>query len=131
VTNLTSSLKFVTGGSLWPAASNPVARRSRRVMLLVFALALFNAFDLALTLLAHQSGYLDELNPLARWMLYHPVLVVIFKLSAVGLALVILIRFRHHSLVEFCCWCLCGVYVSLAMVWVVYLRHAGHAMAMP
>ena len=43
-----------------------VGARPHRVICLVMGIWLINGFDLALTLLAHEQGLLEEQNPVAR-----------------------------------------------------------------
>ena len=75
--------------------------RSHRVILLVAAIWLLNGFDLALTLLSHQQGLLDEQNPFAKSMLERGVAsVVLFKIGLVMVGSYPLLRFRTVRITE-------------------------------
>ena len=96
-------------------------RRSRRVILLLVLLALLNGFDLVCTMSVHQFRAFEEANPVARYMLKHPAMVVVFKISMVTFASIVLFTFRRRKTVELACWGVCAVYIALAFIWVRHL----------
>jgi len=101
---------------------DPRARRSRRVVLLLILLCLLNAFDLACTVTVHKLGAFQEANPVARYVLQYPSLVVLFKVSLVGFSSLVLFAYRRRRIVEIACWCVCAVYVALAFIWLQHLQ---------
>ncbi len=103
----------------------PVNARARRVLLLLILLGMLNLFDLSNTILAHQLGGFEEINPLARQLLDISPLLVAFKLLLVGGGAVLLWLCRGHWLGEVACWFLCGIYTVLAFVWVAYYEQTG------
>ena len=79
---------------------------------------LFNAFDLAFTILAHQQGLLHEENPLARYMLrYGNGSVVLFKMGFVLIGSYPLLRFRSARITELATFLILIAYALLAVHW--------------
>ncbi len=77
------------------------AARSHRVICLVAGIWLLNAFDLMLTVLAHQQGLLQEENPIARHLLQTGVpSIVLFKIGLVLIGSYPLLRFRAARITE-------------------------------
>jgi len=99
------------------AGGNASAARGRRVALLLAAVSLINALDLACTLLASGHEAFREVNPIARALLGNLPLFVAFKALPVALAVLVMARARRRPFVEPLCWGLCGVYSILACVW--------------
>jgi hypothetical protein len=94
-----------------------VAGRSHRVICLVAGIWLINAFDLAMTLMAHEAGLLDEENPLGRHLLESGWLwTTMFKVSIVCVSTYPLLRYRHMRVVEM------GALVGLMMYALVAFR---------
>lgn len=108
---------------------NAVRRRGVRVGLLLILLWILNAFDLTFTIMAHELGNFNELNPIARELLEHPYLVVLFKLALVGFATVVMWTYRHRWLVELSCWAVSLVYIGLSLVWLRYFHRVDQHMA--
>ncbi len=102
------------------ANDRPQARRSRRVLLLVFGLCLINAFDLVFTVLGHAHTEFAEMNPLAARLIGNTAGLVLFKVSMVAFGALILVCFRKRLFTELSCWGLCGVYSGLAGIWWMY-----------
>ena len=105
------------GGAVAAICRAVHATRPRRVIALLIFLWVLNLFDLAYTILAHQTGYLFELNPIARDLLDSPWVLTGFKFVAVITGSVILVCLRRHRLSELAAWFLCLVYVALAIRW--------------
>lgn len=104
------------------SAIDPSIRRGRRVILLLGLLCLLNAFDLACTVTVYKLGAFEEANPVARYVLQYPNLVVLFKVSLVAFASMVLFVYRRRRLVEYACWSVCTIYIVLAAVWVQHLQ---------
>ncbi len=118
-------------GSLKGASHGPVVRRRRRVVLLLVLLWVLNSFDLMFTIIAHNMGTFNEANPIARYLLEHPYAVTAFKLGTLVFASVVLLSFSHLRLVELSCWTLCGVYVVLSVIWLVYFERNSELILIP
>jgi hypothetical protein len=92
--------------------------RSHRVLCAVAGLFLINCFDLALTILAHGQGLLDESNPIAARILPHgPGALLAYKLSLLLVGSTILIRYRQRWITEVAALSVLTVYVLLAFQW--------------
>lgn len=92
--------------------------RSRRVILLVLAIWLINAFDLVLTVLAHGQGLLTEENPLARALLdMGTPSLVLFKVGLVLIGSYPLLRFRMARITEMGSVVILVAYTFLAVHW--------------
>lgn len=99
--------------TLWSTAA-----RSRRVILLVLGIWLFNAFDLVLTVLAHNQGLLREENPLARALLEMGIpSLVLFKIGLVLIGSYPLLRFRMARITEMGTCVILVAYMFLAVHW--------------
>jgi len=95
-----------------------VEARSHRVILLVAAIWMLNAFDLTLTVLSHQQGVLDEQNPVARHMLQYGVLsVALYKVGLVLIGTYPLLRFRTARITELGTLVIVIAYATLAVRW--------------
>jgi len=92
--------------------------RAHRVICLVLGIWLLNAFDLALTLLAHSQGVLDEENPLARMLLgMGTPSIVLFKIGLVLIGTHPLLRYRHARVTELGTLVILVAYALLAVHW--------------
>ena len=97
----------------WVAAS-----RAHRVIVLVLAIWLLNAFDLTLTIMSHKHGLLDEQNPVAREMLKAGVLpIMLYKVGMVLMGSYPLLRFRRHRICELGALVVLAAYALLAVRW--------------
>lgn len=95
-----------------------VAARSHRVVCLLAGLWLINLFDLILTLLAHRGGMLQEVNPLAEFLLRHgPGAVCLYKVGLVAVGSGILFYYRRRLLAELTASTLLLVYALVAVQW--------------
>ncbi len=95
-----------------------VSARSHRIICLVLGIWLFNAFDLAFTVLSHQQGMLHEENPLARFMLERGIAsIVLFKTGLVLIGSYPLLRFRTTRIAELAAYLIFAAYVLLAIRW--------------
>ncbi|MDX2016449.1 MAG: DUF5658 family protein [Planctomycetota bacterium] len=88
--------------------------RARRVFLLLVAIAIMSAADLALTLIYATTIGMVESNPVARLVMSHnsPELLSLWKLSTFLVAAVILFLARRHRTAELAAWL-----ASVALVW--------------
>ena len=92
--------------------------RSHRVICLVAGIWLINAFDLMLTVLAHQQGLLQEENPIARHLLQKGVpSIVLFKIGLVLIGSYPLLRFRRARITELGTLVILVAYALLAVHW--------------
>lgn len=95
-----------------------VEARSHRVICLVVAIWLLNAFDLTLTILAQKQGVLSESNPLARGFLQQGLLTIgLYKIGLVLIGSYPLIRFRRARITEMGALVVLVAYASLAIHW--------------
>ena len=94
------------------------AARSHRVLCLVVAVWVLNAFDLTLTLIAHRQHLLHEVNPLAEQLLAHgEIFLALFKFGLLAIGTYALIRFRRERITELGCLLIIGIYMMVAMQW--------------
>ncbi len=94
------------------------AARAHRVLVLVMAIWLLNAFDLTLTIFAHQQGMLHEQNPVAREMLEAGVLpIMLYKVGLVFMGSYPLLKFRAHRICELGALVVLAAYALLAVRW--------------
>ena len=92
--------------------------RSHRVICLVAGIWLLNAFDLMLTVLAHEQGLLQEQNPIARHLLQMGVpSIVLFKIGLVLIGSYPLLRFRRARITELGTLVILVAYALLAVHW--------------
>lgn len=95
-----------------------VEARSHRVICLVLGIWLLNGFDLALTIIAHQLGVLQEENPLAMHLLEQGTAsVVLFKIGMVLVGSYPLLRFRTARITELAAYLILAAYAMLAVHW--------------
>ncbi len=96
----------------------PASRRGRRIVLLVTAIWLMNAFDLFMTLHAHGHGVLTETNPIARYLLTQgPFAVIIFKILFAGFGGGVMLWNRRYALAEYMAWLAVAANLSVAVRW--------------
>jgi hypothetical protein len=115
-----SSSVCAATGRTWidQLADGLVASRPRRVICLMAGVWLLNAFDLAMTVLAHQQGLLHEQNPLARAFLDEgPASVALFKFGLVLVGSLPLLRFRAAPIAELGVLTVLLAYAVLALHW--------------
>ncbi len=92
--------------------------RSHRVICLVAGIWLLNAFDLMLTVLAHEQGLLQEENPIARHLLRMGVpSIVLFKIGLVLIGSYPPLRFRRARITELGTLVILVAYALLAVHW--------------
>ena len=95
-----------------------VEARSHRVICLVMGIWLINGFDLALTLISHEQGLLDEANPVARQLLEHGTLpLILYKIGLVFIGSYPLLKFRRARVTELGAIVILIVYATLAVRW--------------
>jgi hypothetical protein len=94
--------------------------RARLVLRMVLALWVLNALDLSFTMLSHEAGHLNELNPLGRMLLDDSAALMLFKGGFVALGTTVLIVLRRYRGAEVASWWLCLVYALLTLRWTTY-----------
>jgi hypothetical protein len=102
--------------------------RGHRVIVLVAAILVLGAFDLALTLTTDSIGILHEYNPVARFVMAHGVwAIVLYKvgLHVAGAFGLVSARFRRSS--ELAALFGFALYAGLAAWWGLYLDHYAYA----
>ena len=109
----------------WAAES-----RAHRVIVIVVAIWLLNAFDLALTLLSHEQGFLQEQNPVARHVLqFGAPSIILYKVLLVFIGSYPLLKFRAARITELGALVVALVYAVLAVRW--SLCYEFYAVAFP
>lgn len=92
--------------------------RSHRVICLLAAIWLLNAFDLTLTILSHEQGFLQEQNPVAQHILEMGTpSIALFKIGLVLVGSYPLLRYRHVRITELASFVILFVYALLAARW--------------
>lgn len=94
--------------------------RPQRIVFLLIAIWVLNAFDLGFTLFAHRFGFFTELNPVAARMLDSAHLLAAYKGGLLVAGSAILLSLRRHAIAELGCWFLLASYVYVACRWYVY-----------
>jgi hypothetical protein len=107
------------------------ARRGRRVGELLTFVWVLSLADLLFTLWADAFTPFHELNPLARVLLRHDLIVplVLMKLTLTGLGTGIFWRLRNLPQAELASWAALLAYVGLLMRWSTYTVAAMSTMA--
>lgn len=99
--------------------------RPRRVLLLLTAVWIVQAFDLGFTLVAHREEAFEELNPAADWALQRGAIgAIVFKVVLVLLGSVILWCCRKRILSECLLWLVFAACVGLSLRWRDYFAYA-------
>ncbi len=93
--------------------------RERRMLWLLAVIWVLSGFDLGFTLVARSLGMLDELNPVAAFLidLHSDRAMVVYKLLLMAAGTILLWRYRHHSAAEWSTWLVALAYVALALRW--------------
>ncbi len=94
--------------------------RPRRVLLLLAAIWILNAFDLAYTMNEVGRHGFVELNPLAAGLLHAPGLLIAYKLTLVLIGSALLLATACHSTAEWACWFLLATYAYVGLRWTIY-----------
>lgn len=97
--------------------------RPRRVMLLLAAVWVLNAFDLCFTIIESSGRFFRELNPMAAQLLDTPVALATYKVSLVFMGSFILLKYRRRRISELGCWFLLFTYSYLWVRWAEYYDH--------
>ena len=75
-----------------------------------------NLFDLVMTqYFISKYGSKVEGNPVGRWLVDHPTLLIAWKCAIVALLLLLIYRFRDKQIANIGSWITLGVYIALAM----------------
>lgn len=107
-----------------PSVASWFVRRPVRVMLLLSAVWMLNAFDLLFTILAARLGSFVELNPVAAHLLGDGTYTALgmFKTALVVIGTCLLWQCRRYRLCEVGCWMVFFVYTGLAWRWLRYYQ---------
>jgi hypothetical protein len=85
---------------------------------MLIGLWLVNAFDLIMTVLAHQHRLLDESNPIAARILpFGPTMLMAYKIALVTIGTVGLYVYRRRFVAEFASATLLFIYVFVSLRW--------------
>jgi hypothetical protein len=99
----------------------PWLTRPRRVLLVLCAVWVLNAFDLGYTLLEATRSSFVEINPLAaRLLSAPPYVLILYKAALVVASSLRLLSLRRHRVVELGCWFLLAAYVYVGARWIFY-----------
>ncbi len=99
--------------------------RPRRVLFVLTAVWVLNAFDLQFTMLEAGARSFHEVNPFAARLLdAHPSAIVAYKVILVAAGSFIMLRLRNHRTTELACWFVFATYALVGIVWQVYYHHA-------
>ncbi len=104
-------------------ASEP---RTRRIAILLLAIAAMSAFDLLFTLTYLQGVGMVELNPVARKVMEHgsPTLLTAWKVGIVGGACLVIFLGRRARVTEIGTWFACLALMALTIHWLRYIDAA-------
>lgn len=92
--------------------------RSHRVICLLVGVWLVSAFDLLLTVTAHEQGLLHESNPIAARILPHgAAAIAAYKLVLLTLPSIVLLTHRNQVLTEIAAAGVLVIYVIVAVQW--------------
>ncbi len=91
--------------------------RSLRVFIIAIILAILNAVDLELTLLALSHGLLFEANPIAAFLLSTPAHFIIYKITLATMGLYLILLSRRTALGELAAILVCSVNVIIIYQW--------------
>ncbi len=109
-----------------------VDARSHRVICLVAGIWLINAFDLVLTILAHDQGLLHEQNPVARGVLATgTVPLILYKIGLVFIGSYPLLKYRTARITELGALVVLLIYATLAVRWSVCTEVYHASMSVP
>ncbi|MDX2114156.1 MAG: DUF5658 family protein [Planctomycetota bacterium] len=103
---------------------SPAWARGRRITLLIVAMLLMGALDLACTLTYMRTSGMIELNPLARLMIAvgDERQLILFKLLMMMLSAGALYFARWHRRAEVCAWMCAAGLLALVLHWTNYNR---------
>ncbi len=106
--------------------------RPRRVLLLLGAIWLLNAFDLAYTLGESERRTFREMNPLAAQLVKAPPAhLITYKSALVAVGSGLLLALRRERVAELACWFVLAVYCAVAIRWWIYFEHMLEAVVDP
>jgi len=81
---------------------------------------LLGLFDLVCTVMAIQTGMFRELNPIASQLSASPLMIVVFKLVAMGLGVGLLWRLRQYSGAQTAAWWMCLICTLVVFRWLTF-----------
>lgn len=92
----------------------------RNIVKSLVIVALLSALDLIWTLVAHQSGSMRELNPIAGKLISNSTQLMVFKVSLTALALGLLFWLRNQAIARKATWWCCLVLTLLTVRWLTF-----------
>jgi uncharacterized membrane protein len=105
------------------ARANPVANRSRRVVVLLAGVVILSLADLVITLEHLRSFGMFEANPIAAYIVRatgSPWALASFKVVTVATCVALLFRARRHGAGEAAAWCALAIMTALSFWWSSY-----------
>lgn len=89
----------------------------RRILLMLMGIWIISAFDLILTISAHNLGILEELNPIARHLVEDHQSLSVYKIALVSLWSWVFWRYYDRKSVRIGIVILFVIYFALAVYW--------------
>lgn len=102
--------------------------RCRRVFLLVTLIAILSLGDLWVTLTLLNSLGMEEVNPLAAFIIRHqsPIGLILFKVGSVLACVSIILVVRHRRQGEMAAWIAAGILILLTARWSAYTNEVSN-----
>lgn len=115
-----------------PSLIKSLPAQSLRMILLLTAVAILNAIDLAYTIYADSIGELHELNPLADFILKagNANTLICFKAMMVLIGFSLLWKGRKSKWAVPACWVLLAAFTALAFLWCAWVRNVSGMLEM-
>jgi Domain of unknown function (DUF5658) len=98
----------------------PIAESKAVVSRSLLIVGMLSVVDLIWTMVAAQSGSMRELNPIGNHLIQNPMLLVTFKVSLVGFAIVVLYRLHTRPIAQVASWWSCLVLTLLTARWLTF-----------
>ncbi|HWB19913.1 MAG TPA: DUF5658 family protein [Phycisphaerales bacterium] len=100
-----------------------VLKRSRRVQVLLLGILILSLADLAVTMTHLKTTGMMEANPIAEYLIKYtqsPGALIAFKLSTVGVCMLLLHRLRFHWEGEAAAWVAVIILAGMSIMWHTY-----------
>ncbi len=113
------------GGSARVGEDLRGSTRPRRVTVVLLAIVILSAADLAVTVVYLKTTGMMEANPIAALLIEHTRsawVLAAYKIATVGLAVSVLYRLRRHAAGEIAAWCGLAALVVVAFMWSGYSK---------
>ena len=92
----------------------------RATVISVALVIVLSMLDLVWTILGHQSGQMQELNPFGSRLIENPQLLIAFKTTATLVSCGLLLALRRHHIARKAAWWACLVLTVLTFRWLVF-----------